>query len=98
MAEIAFSQRALEDFARVFDFYAKDDPGLAISQVAAIRSAVMILADHPLIGRPTKHGLRELVISRGKTGFLALYRFLPQRDVVRLLRIRHQRELGYPRA
>ena len=94
LAEIAFSPRALQDLERVFDFYARDDPALAAAQIAGVRSAVMILADHPLIGRPAKHGLRELVISRGKTGFLALYRFLAQRDVVRVLRIRHQRELG----
>ena len=96
MAQIAFSQRALEDFERVFTFYAKDDPQLAAAQVAAIRQAIGVLADHPLIGRVTKHDLRELVISRGKTGFLALYRFSPSFNIVRVLRIRHQRELGYP--
>jgi hypothetical protein len=40
--------------------------------------------------------LRELVISYGKTGYLALYRFLPVTDQVRTLAIRHQRELDYP--
>lgn len=96
MAEIAFSQRALEDFERVFEFYAKDDAALAVAQIAAIRGAIQILGEHPLIGRPVTHGLRELVISRGATGFLALYRFLPRRDMVSVLRIRHQRELRYP--
>jgi plasmid stabilization system protein ParE len=95
LAEIAISPRALGDLERVFDFYATDDPALAAAQVAAIRSAIMILVEHPLIGRPTKHGLNELIISRGKTGFVALYRFSPRLDVVRILRIRHQRELGY---
>ena len=96
MAQIAFSQRALEDFERVFTFYAKDDPQLAAAQVAALRQAIEVLGNHPLIGRVTKHGLRELVISRGKTGFLALYRFSPSFNIVRVLSIRHQRELGYP--
>ena len=96
MAEIAFSQRALEDFERVFEFYAKDDAALTAAQVAAIRGAIRILGEHPLIARPVKHGFRELVISRGSTGFLALYRFLPRRDAVSVLRIRHQRELRYP--
>ena len=32
---------------------------------------------------------------RGASGYLALYRFDPVRDIVRLLRIRHQREVGY---
>ena len=96
MAQIAFSQRALEDFERVFTFYAKDDPQLAAAQVAALRQAIGVLGNHPLIGRVTKHDPRELVISRGKTGFLALYRFSPAFNTIRLLRIRHQRELGYP--
>ena len=40
--------------------------------------------------------LRELVISYGKTGYVALYRFLPAQDLIRILAIRHQRELDYP--
>jgi plasmid stabilization system protein ParE len=39
--------------------------------------------------------IRELVISRGATGYLALYRFHAPTDTVRILRIRHQREGGY---
>jgi hypothetical protein len=30
------------------------------------------------------------------TGYIALYRFLPGRDEVRVLAIKHQRELDYP--
>ncbi len=48
-----------------------------------------------MIGRVVRREIRELVISQGRSGYLALYRFYPQRDVVRVLRIRHQRELGY---
>src|SRR5687767_13916724 len=42
------------------------------------------------------HGpcLREL-ISRGTTGFLALYRYVPRKKQVWILRIRGQRELDY---
>lgn len=32
---------------------------------------------------------------RGASDWLALYRFDPVRDIVRLLRIRHQREVAY---
>jgi plasmid stabilization system protein ParE len=49
-----------------------------------------------MIGRLVEDGVRELVISRRKTGFVALYRFTPRYDLVTILRIRHQRELGYP--
>jgi plasmid stabilization system protein ParE len=36
------------------------------------------------------------VISFGRTGYIAMYRFLPGSDDVRILAIRHQRELDYP--
>jgi hypothetical protein len=39
--------------------------------------------------------LRELVISHGATGYLALYRFDASRNVVAIARLRHQREAGY---
>ena len=55
-----------------------------------------MLAAHPLIGRPSQGELRELVISFGKTGYIVLYRFLPHIEEVRVLAIRHQRELDYP--
>jgi plasmid stabilization system protein ParE len=53
------------------------------------------LRAHPLIGRRVARQGRELVMSRGATGCLAIYRFEPARDLVRVLRIRHQREAGY---
>ena len=68
---------------------------LAIASAAAIRSAVENLASHPLIGRRVEGDLRELVISYGATGYIALYRFDIQRDQVRVLAMRHQREIGY---
>jgi plasmid stabilization system protein ParE len=52
-----------------------------------------ILKLHPRIGR-ANGSTRELVISRGKTGYVALYRFDEIRDVAIVLAIRHQREVG----
>lgn len=49
---------------------------------------------HPNIGRRCGNRVRELVISRGKTGYVALYRYDEIRDVARVLAIRHQREIG----
>jgi len=57
--------------------------------LAQVTNAIEILVDHPLIGRRVEGELRELVILRGVSGYLALYRFDPDRDIVRLLRIRH---------
>jgi plasmid stabilization system protein ParE len=61
----------------------------------AIESAVNTLASHPLLGRRVDGALRELVISFGATGYIALYRFVVQDDTVRVLALRHQREVGY---
>lgn len=75
---------------------AQTDPGAALNPATAIQSAVSTLAAHPLIGRRIEGEIRELVISFGKSGYVAMYRFIPHLDVVRVLAIRHQRELDYP--
>ena len=95
MALIVYSSQAFRDFERIFDFIAADDVSRAAAVVEAIREAVSILERHPLIGRPAEQGLRELVISRGKTGYVALYRYVERSDVVLVLALRHQREAGY---
>jgi putative component of toxin-antitoxin plasmid stabilization module len=47
------------------------------------------------MGRPVRRGLRELVISHGRTGYLALYSHHEQTDIALVLTVRHQRELDY---
>jgi plasmid stabilization system protein ParE len=96
VAKVVYSARALNHLERAFEFLAQHDPTVALSAAAAIQSAVAMLAAHPLIGRRVESDIRELVISFGKSGYVALYRFLPHLDVVRVLAIRHQRELNYP--
>ncbi|HQY27400.1 MAG TPA: type II toxin-antitoxin system RelE/ParE family toxin [Burkholderiaceae bacterium] len=54
--------------------------------------ALRTLEQHPMIVRPVGAGLRELLISRGRTGYVALYRYDPASDTVLVLAIRHQRE------
>jgi hypothetical protein len=39
--------------------------------------------------------LRELVISFGDSGYIALYRYEPATDTVYVLVFRHQKEAGY---
>jgi plasmid stabilization system protein ParE len=96
VAQVIYSDAALGDIERAFEFLAKRDPYSANAAVAAIRDAISILAGHPLIGRTVEASFRELVISFGNTGYLALYRFRAERDEVRVLALRHQRELDYP--
>ena len=62
-----------------------------------IISALDVLADNPLIGRPAGEDRRELVIGRDSRGYVALYRYLPVIDTALILAIRAQREGGYAR-
>ena len=70
---------------------------MALDHVEAVRSAVAILDAHPEMGRLTRRGttLRGLVISQGKTGYIALYEYSPIEKLVRVVAIRHQREAGH---
>ena len=95
MAVIRYAPRALADMERLCDFHAVSDPVLADRTIDLILNAAAVLEQHPLIGRPAESGLRELVISRGRSGYLALYRYDEDRDRVLVLSIRHQREAGY---
>ena len=95
MAQVVYSEHAFADLERLADFLAEIDPVFALETVVTIQDAVAILERHPLIGRPCEHGLRELVISRGRTGYVALYDFLEADNAVLVLAIRHQREAGF---
>jgi plasmid stabilization system protein ParE len=95
VARIAYSPNAVANLERAFAFLRPEAPEAALAAADAIRTAVATLARHPLIGRLVTARLRELVISYGRTGYVALYRFLPSRNEVRILAIRHQRELDY---
>lgn len=96
MARLIYSARALDDLERLVEFLIDDDPSEALETVDLIEEAVVVLKRHPLIGRPVEADLRELIISRGRTGYVALYRFEDTDDTVLILTIRHQREAGIP--
>jgi len=95
MALVSYAPRALADLERLCDFLAESDPHAASQTTDLILDAVAILERHPLMGRRAEADLRELVISRGKSGYVALYRYDGERDRVLLLAFRHQREAGY---
>jgi plasmid stabilization system protein ParE len=95
MAGTSYSPRAASDLLRLVDFLADEDPVAAAETADLIATAVEALERHPLLGRPVESGYRELVISRGKTGYLALYRYDETRDRILVLAIHHQREAGF---
>ena len=95
MTSVAYAKAALGDLEQLTEFLFGIDPDAAIETVELVCSAIEILRLHPLIGRPVEAGLREVVISRGRSGYLALYAYDPLRDQATVLAVRHQREAGY---
>jgi plasmid stabilization system protein ParE len=95
VTRLVVSARGLEDLARLCGFLEQSLPLEAARTAELIADGLDILKDHPGVGRPVGHGLRELVISRGRTGYLALYAYDQDADVVSVLGLRHQREAGY---
>jgi plasmid stabilization system protein ParE len=95
MARVQITNRALADLERLFDFLADHNPKLARERMVSVRRAFELLSDHPLLGREAEDGRRELILSRGKFGSVAKYRWLPADDVVLILAVRHQLEAGY---
>jgi plasmid stabilization system protein ParE len=81
---------------RLTDFLLRADaPASAAEILPVLQSGLAVLRQHPLIGRKVEHDLRELMISRGRTGYVALYDYDVARDVAIVLAVRHQREGGY---
>lgn len=95
MAQLIYSAQALTDLERLTDFLRENEPAAAEETAELIIEAVQLLGNHPLVGRGVEQGLRELVISRGRSGYVALYSYEETDDTVIVLAIRHQREAGY---
>jgi plasmid stabilization system protein ParE len=95
LARVIYAERAFSGLNRLTDLLLQAEPVAALETVDLISEAVQVLENHPLIGRPVEQGLRELVISRGKSGYLALYSYEVEQDTVLILSARHQPESGY---
>ena len=93
MAVLRFTPAALDDLERLAAFLRDADPVAATQTISLILDGLRILTAHPLVGRPLDARRRELVIFRGRQGYLAQYSFRPVQDEVIVLAIRHQREL-----
>lgn len=95
MTRLVFAPGALRDIERLTEFLIEQDAYAAGATARILIEGLGILKQHPLIGREAEAGLRELVISRGRSGYVALYRFDVAADTALVLALRHQREGGY---
>jgi plasmid stabilization system protein ParE len=96
MPRLKWSQPALLDVARLYDFLAPKDQDAAMRAVKAIRQGVKVLGKHPEIGRPVEEMLpefREWVIEFGHGAYVALYHYDGKEIVI--VAVRHGREAGF---
>ena len=94
-ATISVTPQASADILRLDDFLWEQKDPLAGDLYAYLIKALRLLALQPGVGRPVGAQLRELIIDRGRSGYLARYQYRRASGVVTILRIRHQNESGY---
>jgi plasmid stabilization system protein ParE len=93
---VTFSEEAADDLERLFDFILEreldSDTGDLELPARAIKSAVRFLEHSPFACRKIGDSpfVREMVISFGSAGYVALYEILGNEIVIGA--IRHQRE------
>lgn len=98
MSRIEFAPEVGEDVDRILEHLAQYEVTDASARIEEIIQAISVLEHNPLLGRPARSDLRELVIGRQSRGYVALYRYIPEIDTVIVLAIRSQREAGYQRS
>ncbi len=97
MTRIEFAPEVVADFDRIIDHLQRHEVPDAVARVQGIIEAINVLEHNPMIGRPVRGDLRELVTGRDTRGYVALYRAFPAAGIVLVLAIRSQREAGYAR-
>ncbi len=91
MAVVRLLPGALEDLHRLVAFLREEDPLRAPDTARLIFEALPVLERYPLIGRSISGERRELVIYRGRTGYLAQYQYEVATDEVLIVAMRQQR-------
>ena len=95
MSRIELAPEVGDDFERILEHLLAHEGTDAPSHIEDIIKAIDVLERNPLIGRPARADLRELVIGRRARGYVALYRYVAELDTVFVLVIRAQKEAGY---
>ncbi|OGT80509.1 MAG: plasmid stabilization protein [Gammaproteobacteria bacterium RIFCSPLOWO2_02_FULL_61_13] len=95
MSRVELAPGVGDDFDRILEHLLLHDVAQAASRIEDIIKAIDVLENNPLIGRPIREDLRELVIGRQTRGYVALYRYVADLDTVFVLALRGQKEAGY---
>lgn len=98
MIRVEFAQAVSEDFERIARHLLEHEAGLvAQERIQEIELGLRVLQHHPEIGRRLDFQHRELVLGQGSRGYVAKYRYLPERKLVLITALRAQKESGYQR-
>jgi len=97
MPRVIITENAALGLERCRRFLAEKDRSATIKAGRAIEKQFTQLETKPESGRPVENhtDLRELIISFGNTGYVALYHHSIDKDSVLILAFRHQKEVGY---
>ncbi len=94
---IRYTDEAIDDFDRLYDYLVARDIQLAERAYDAIKRAIVILEDFPFSCRKAPGDsafLRELIIPFGSSGCVVLFE-VEDDETVTVLAVRHQREDDY---
>ena len=95
--QIRFTKAARDDIKRLYAFLLVQDIQAAKRALEAINKAMQLLKTFPFTCRKAKADnpfLRELIISFGANGYVALFE-IEESQAVTILAVRHQREDDY---
>ena len=95
--KIRFTPEAEDDLLRLYEFLLEKDIAAAERALDAIKAGIELLQFSPYSCRKVlakNPFLRELVISFGSAGYVALFEIEPD-DIVTIIAVRHQREDDY---
>ena len=95
--QVRFTIEAKEDLERLYSFLAENDVKAAEKALTTIDKAWELLESFPFTCRKVESDnpfLRELVISFGSSGYVALFE-IEESDFITVLAVRHQREDDY---
>ena len=97
MPHVIITEGAAKGLERCRRFLVVKAPEAARRAGQAIERQFLLLETAPGLGRPLSEmpDLRELLISFGGAGYVALYRHEPTDDAIYVLAFRHQKEAGY---
>ncbi len=97
MPQVKLGDEVPADFERFKKFLQDIAPEKIEEVIDTIIDGLSILEHTPYAGEPHPldkvPDMRKLVISYGKAGYVALYTFDPQTDVVTIQAMRHQKEI-----